>query len=661
MIPKYVRCGDPSQQCPLSVSKDIVKEQPEWTCPCDNPNCSDFREPVGLVAGLSGGRPGLVYAGLSVVAVLILLIALLGGGNPTAKQLEELKARLVPLESKVAELESRSAPIVSERPAKVGVSDLDRTTSELEGKAREALRGKDEAKVASVLSDIEKTVRRFKSISGSIDKPDSGSGVKAAEARSLVDKLETLESDGEQALDAAYTSSPGSAQMFDEFLMDVDLTLSRARGLAAGGTAATSPEGEELKKALAECLSSLEETKTSLTAFRPPPPPPDLPFQPADADMVITASSDLAGELVAPLVSGWAKAESMKGPEGRHFIESPTAGKVLVEPLIAPEGFKRLAAGEIKVFFSDRNPAVFGQDLKSSRSVAEVVALDAMTLLVHPDNPLEVFEIGATASLRVGAGPEGSPIRSRAQLFGLNTRAASGLAGEEAALTDRNLLALSHYHEEGVNLRAKRLAVKPSPEALSLKPSPFTIATEDYRFSFRIVAWMTPNPSPETLSLIKFCTSNDGQSIVADQGYVDLRLRPIQGDVPPKILAALGAALGVGQVSSAIRLSTNFRFEVGESDLDIKAQADLERLPRFVANKYPDYKVVILGFTDSDGGPEINMPLSKDRAEEVAKELRLSKVDTRSGGLGPTFPVDTNETEAGKAKNRRAEVWVAKP
>ncbi|MGE9269898.1 MAG: hypothetical protein ACQKBU_03770 [Verrucomicrobiales bacterium] len=159
----------------------------------------------------------------------------------------------------------------------------------------------------------------------------------------------------------------------------------------------------------------------------------------------------------------------------------------MIEPVTANEGFQRLAAGEIEVFFSDRNPSEFGQDLKSSRSVAEVVALDAMTLLVHPDNSMDTFEMGTVASLRLGAGPEGSPIRSRAQLFGLNTGTASDLSGEEAALTDNALLALSHYHKEGVNLRAKRLAVKPSPEALSLKPSPFTIATEDYRFSFRIV------------------------------------------------------------------------------------------------------------------------------------------------------------------------------
>lgn len=658
MIPRYFRCGDPSQRCPLSVKKDIVKERPEWTCPCDNINCSDFKDPVPLVTGITGGKPWIVYCGVSVLVLLVLIITIFGGGDPSARQLDELRARLAPLESKVAELESLPTPAASEQPTPVRIPSLKQSTSELEGKASKALEAKDGVEVASVLSEIKEAQRRFKAISESINNPDSGSGVKAAEARGLIDKLQTLEIDGEHAVERAHTISPGSAQMFFEFLVDVDSTLSRARKFAVGGTATTSPEGEELKKALAESLSSLEAAKASLTAFTPPP---DLPFQPAEADLIIAAASDLAGELVAPLIIGWSEAEAMKGPEGRYFIKSASAGKILVEPVTGDEGFKRLAAGEIKVFFTDRSPSEFGQHLKASRSVAEVIALDAMTLLVHPDNALDTFEMGKVASLRLGTGPEGSPIRSRAQLFGLSTGTTSNLSGEEAALTDRTLLALSHYHEEGVNLRAKRLAVKPSSEALSLKPSPFTIATEDYRYSFRIVAWTTPNPTSDTLSLIKFCTSNDGQEIVAEQGYIDLRLRPAQGDAPPEILAALGAALGVDRVNSAIRLSTNIRFDVGESDLDIKAQADLERLPRFVAGNYSDYKVVILGFTDSDGGPTINMPLSKDRAEVVAKELRRSKVDTRSGGLGSAFPVDTNETAAGKAKNRRAEVWVALP
>ncbi|MGE9269897.1 MAG: hypothetical protein ACQKBU_03765 [Verrucomicrobiales bacterium] len=240
-----------------------------------------------LVTGITGGKSWIVYGGVAALVFLIVLISLFGGGDPSAQQLEELKARLVPLESKVAELESRPVPVASEQPATVRISGFKRNTSELVAEAGAALSAKDRAEVASVLSEIEDASRRFKGISESIDKPDSGSGVKAAEARGLVDKLQTLESDGELALEAAYTSSPGSAQMFDEFLMDVDSTLSRARKIAAGGSATTSPEGEELKKALSDCLSSLEEAKASLTAFIPPP---DLPFLPAEADLIIAAS-----------------------------------------------------------------------------------------------------------------------------------------------------------------------------------------------------------------------------------------------------------------------------------------------------------------------------------------------------------------------------------
>jgi phosphate transport system substrate-binding protein len=290
-----------------------------------------------------------------------------------------------------------------------------------------------------------------------------------------------------------------------------------------------------------------------------------------------------------------------------------------------------------------------------------VIALDALTLLVHPDNPISTFTVGSDIPLRIAAGPENSAIRGKAVQLGFNVTDASEASGEDAALADRNLLSLGLYHEEGANLRAKRLAIQATDETLALKPSPFTIATEDYLYSFRIVAWTAPNAVDDALQLVKFTTSNEGQDVIAKQGFVDLRLTENQGDTPPEILAALGTAIGSDRVSSASRLSTNFRFEVGKSLLDLKAQADLERLPRYVFEKYPNHKLVILGFTDSDGGPEVNMPLSKDRAEAVANELRRSKVDAHSGGLGPIFPIDTNATEAGKAKNRRAEVWVVRP
>jgi phosphate transport system substrate-binding protein len=293
--------------------------------------------------------------------------------------------------------------------------------------------------------------------------------------------------------------------------------------------------------------------------------------------------------------------------------------------------------------------------------VAEVIALDALTLLVHPDQTTSQINVSSPMPLRVAAGPVDSPIRLRAIDFGLAVGNATELSGDAAALADINLIGVGFYHKEGENLRAKRLAVQAAEGTLALKPSPFAIATEDYLYSFRIVAWTPSNASEAAMKWIKFATSNEGQAVVAKQGFVDLRLTGQQENVPSEILAALGAAIGSPSVGSALRLSTNFRFETGKAALDLKALADLERLPRFVFEKYPSHKVVILGFTDSTGGAEVNLPLSKERAQAVSNELIRSKVDAQSAGLGPVFPVDSNDTESGKAKNRRAEVWVVRP
>jgi phosphate transport system substrate-binding protein len=423
------------------------------------------------------------------------------------------------------------------------------------------------------------------------------------------------------------------------------------------------PESKAIRQSLGQILARLEAAQEKLDKFAPPPP---LPFQPDEADLVIAASEILAGDLVAPLAASWSGSEVIPAEDGNFYVTGNNGKRILVKPATGSTGYKMLAEGQCAVFFADRSPsatdlASFGSDFRESRSVAEVVALDALTLLVHPDNPATTVTVGSDIPFRIAAGPENSALREKAAQFGFPITGAGEASGEDAALADRSLLSLGLYHEEGANLRAKRLAVQATEETLALKPSPFTIATEDYLYSFRIVAWTAPKAVDEALQLVKFTTSNDGQAVVAKQGFVDLRLTGSQGDVPPEILAALGAAIGSDTISSAIRLSTNFRFEVGKSLLDLKAQADLERLPRFVFEKYPTHKVVILGFTDSDGGPDINMPLSKDRAEAVSTELRRSKVDARSAGLGPVFPVDTNATEAGKAKNRRAEVWAVRP
>ena len=79
----------------------------------------------------------------------------------------------------------------------------------------------------------------------------------------------------------------------------------------------------------------------------------------------------------------------------------------------------------------------------------------------------------------------------------------------------------------------------------------------------------------------------------------------------------------------------------------------------------PSLRIKVDGHTDSDGTPEGNKVLSKDRAKAVALEL-INTYDIDSGrlkafGYGQEQPVASNATPEGKAANRRVTVSKLAP
>jgi outer membrane protein OmpA-like peptidoglycan-associated protein len=77
--------------------------------------------------------------------------------------------------------------------------------------------------------------------------------------------------------------------------------------------------------------------------------------------------------------------------------------------------------------------------------------------------------------------------------------------------------------------------------------------------------------------------------------------------------------------------------------------------------EYSDTTVDVIGHTDSSGGEEYNQALSADRADSVTDILRNQGIsDGRivSYGRGETSPVASNDTEGGKARNRRVEIVI---
>ncbi len=81
-----------------------------------------------------------------------------------------------------------------------------------------------------------------------------------------------------------------------------------------------------------------------------------------------------------------------------------------------------------------------------------------------------------------------------------------------------------------------------------------------------------------------------------------------------------------------------------------------------ILNQYPNTFVRVEGHTDSRGSDEYNRELSIRRANAV-KNLLLQRgvADSRIEvvGFGETVPVATNDTEAGRQKNRRVEIKIA--
>ena len=78
----------------------------------------------------------------------------------------------------------------------------------------------------------------------------------------------------------------------------------------------------------------------------------------------------------------------------------------------------------------------------------------------------------------------------------------------------------------------------------------------------------------------------------------------------------------------------------------------------------PSARIAIVGHTDNTGSPAVNNPLSVERAQSVRDYLAargISPTRIVTMGRGEHEPVADNSTEAGRARNRRVEIYLREP
>jgi len=190
--------------------------------------------------------------------------------------------------------------------------------------------------------------------------------------------------------------------------------------------------------------------------------------------------------------------------------------------------------------------------------------------------------------------------------------------------------------------------------AAPLFPSPFSVATEDYALSRRLFLYTPAHPRNElTGKFVGFVLSGAGQNIVAEIGFVSLNLMAAAASASSTAVPADYRRL----TSGSNRLSLDFRFREGSSQLDNKAVADLGRVITFVTDlNYSGDNLMLLGFDDSK---ESAGNLSKDRADAVAIQFQQHGVRPATVvGFGSQLAVASNDTPEGRQKNRRVEIWL---
>jgi outer membrane protein OmpA-like peptidoglycan-associated protein len=104
----------------------------------------------------------------------------------------------------------------------------------------------------------------------------------------------------------------------------------------------------------------------------------------------------------------------------------------------------------------------------------------------------------------------------------------------------------------------------------------------------------------------------------------------------------------------------NIFFETDKYELSELSYAELHKLETFLGEN-PFVRIMICGHTDNVGSAGYNQVLSENRARSVYDYLIEHGVDPdrlEYKGFGLTQPVSDNDTEEGRALNRRTEILI---
>lgn len=155
--------------------------------------------------------------------------------------------------------------------------------------------------------------------------------------------------------------------------------------------------------------------------------------------------------------------------------------------------------------------------------------------------------------------------------------------------------------------------------------------------------------------------ARDGQEawVQAEKGNGKIWLRIVEKRAMAQYVVADAAAFGSDLKATGHVAVYGIHFDSGRSEVKAESEPALAEIAKLLAQT-PGLRLKVVGHTDMVGSAETNLKLSQARAEAVVKALvtqhGVGASRLKGYGVGPLAPVATNDTDEGRAKNRRVEL-----
>jgi glucose/mannose transport system substrate-binding protein len=223
------------------------------------------------------------------------------------------------------------------------------------------------------------------------------------------------------------------------------------------------------------------------------------------------------------------------------------------------------------------------------------------------------------------------------------------LKGSIPVRTDVDKSKFDRYHKWSMNEFAKDKLL-PSCVHGEAAPEAFQTALNN-----AIIAFTVDKNIENFANALVQASDNTGQETIGRLDFIGQKIKIEKKEIPPGAPPEF-----VKEISGAGKLSLDFHFRPGGTQLDRKSLEDLDSLVELLANpSFQQRRLLVLGFSDNAGSADRNRALSKDRAKAVAEQLQMRGITpSLVDGYGKAVPIAPNNNENGREKNRRVEVWL---